>query len=585
MDDWLRNMGDWNISRKRYFGLPLPFYPCSCGQLNVIGSKAELLERATSSVDDLPELHRPWIDEVTIRCESCGKSVRRIPEVGDAWLDAGIVPLSTLGWQNDTAVPQGYATGAAVGVTTADLPDHAYWEQWFPGDWISEMREQIRLWFYSISFMSMTLLGRLPYRAVLTYEKVRDETGREMHKSWGNAIDAQEALENMGADPIRWLFSAQNPGQNLNFGYGPTNEVKRRLLTLWNSTKFFVDYARIERFDPHEGPGELQPLDRWLVARTARLVDEMTDAYERFWTPDLVRCFEAFVDDLSNWYIRRSRRRFWKSDRAALHTLHRALVEAVRVVAPVMPFLAEYLWRALRADDAPASVFLAGWPEPGERDEQLVQEVAEVRRVVELGRQARSGAGIKHRQPLPRLVVQGAAAARGHADEVAEELRVKEVEWGVVETTELTVKPHLPALGPRLGKELPAVRDALARGEFEEVDGGFRVLGHELGPDEVLVERRGREGWAVADDPESGLTVALDTTITPELELEGRVYDLIHQLNSMRREAGLELTDRIVVTLPESHADLLAHAERIKDEVLAVEIQTDGVAEPQIAKA
>jgi isoleucyl-tRNA synthetase len=585
MDDWLRNMGDWNISRKRYFGLPLPFYPCSCGHLNVIGSKAELLERATSGVDDLPELHRPWIDEVTIRCESCGEGVRRIPEVGDAWLDAGIVPLSTLGWQNATYVPYGYATGAAVGVTGADLPDHAYWEQWFPAHWISEMREQIRLWFYSISFMSMTLLGRLPYRAVLTYEKVRDETGREMHKSWGNAIDAQEALDNMGADPIRWLFTAQNPSQNLNFGYGPANEVKRRLLTLWNSARFFVDYARIERFDPHEEPAELQPLDRWLLARTAQLVDEMTDAYERFWTPDLVRSFEAFVDDLSNWYIRRSRRRFWKGDRVALHTLHRALVEAVRVVAPVMPFLAEYLWRALRADDAPESVFLAGWPEPGTRDESLLAEVAEVRRVVELGRQARSGAAIKHRQPLRRLVVQGARAAQLHADEIAEELRVKRVEWGEVGATELTVKPHLPALGPRLGKELPAVREALARGDFEEVDGGFRVLGHELGPEDVLVERRGREGWAVADDPESGLTVALDTTIDAELELEGRVYDLIHQLNSMRREAGLELTDRIVVTLPQSQADLLQHAERIKDEVLAVEIETDGVVEPQIAKA
>jgi isoleucyl-tRNA synthetase len=311
----------------------------------------------------------------------------------------------------------------------------------------------------------------------------------------------------------------------------------------------------------------------------------MTDAYERFWTPDLVRSFEAFVDDLSNWYIRRSRRRFWKGDRVALHALHHALVEAVRVVAPVMPFLAEYLWRALRAEDAPESVFLAGWPEPGVRDGQLLAEVAEVRRVVELGRQARSGARIKHRQPLRTLVVQGAGAAQRHAEEIAEELRVKQVEWGAVEASELTVKPHLPALGPRLGKELPAVREALARGDFEEVDGGFRVLGHELGLEEVLVERRGREGWAVADDLESGLTVALDTAIDAELELEGRVYDLIHQLNSMRREAGLELTDRIVVKLPESQADLLQHADRIKDEVLAVAIETDGVAEPQIAKA
>ncbi len=185
MDDWLRNMGDWNISRKRYFGLPLPIYPCDCGQLNVIGSRAELEERATGGLDQLQELHRPWIDEVPISCEACGEEVQRIPEVGDAWLDAGIVPFSTLGWQNPEWIPGGYATGASEGLSGADLPDHAYWEQWFPAEWISESREQIRLWFYSMSFMSVTLLGRAPYERVLAYERVRDETGREMHKSTG----------------------------------------------------------------------------------------------------------------------------------------------------------------------------------------------------------------------------------------------------------------------------------------------------------------------------------------------------------------------------------------------------------------
>src|SRR5438093_966374 len=279
MDDWLRNMGDWNISRKRYFGLPLPFYPCdSCGRLNVIGSRAELEERATGGLDGLRELHRPWIDDVTISCDGCGGELRRIPEVGDAWLDAGIVPLSTLGWQNPAWIEHGYATGAAQGVTGADLPDHAYWEQWFPADWISEMREQIRLWFYSISFMSVTLVGRSPYRRVLTYEKLLDETGREMHRSWGNAIAVDEALDSMGADVMRWLFCEVTPSQNLKFGYGPGYEIQRRLLTLWNSAKFLVDYANIGSWTPtwqdlEGGPaGELQPLDRWLVARTNALV-------------------------------------------------------------------------------------------------------------------------------------------------------------------------------------------------------------------------------------------------------------------------------------------------------------------------
>jgi isoleucyl-tRNA synthetase len=584
MDDWLRNMGDWNISRKRYFGLPLPIYPCECGTVNVVGSRAELLARATAPVDDLPELHRPWIDRVEIACEDCGRAVRRIPEVGDAWLDAGIVPLSTLGWESPEFVAHGNATGAARGLTHADLPDHAYWEKWFPADWISEMREQIRLWFYAISFMSMTMVARLPYERVLTYEKAGDETGREMHKSWGNAIDAQEALDNMGADPIRWLFAAQVPSQRLNFGYGPANDVKRRLLTLWNSVKFFVDYANVESFTPGATQHEPQPLDRWLSARTAQLVDEMTDAYERFWTPDLVRAFESYVDDLSNWYIRRSRRRFWDSDTAALQALWESLSEAVRVVAPVMPFLADYLWRALRADDAPASVFLAGWPEPRDRDPSLLREVAEVRRVVELGRQARSTSGLKLRQPLRRLVVQGAQFAQAHEDEIRDELRVKEVEFGEVEAMEVRVKPNLPLLGPKLGKALGAVRAALAAGEWEQLPGGgVRVDGHELGADEVLVERTPREGWALAED--DGVTVAVSTELDDELRLEARVLDLIHRVNTMRKDAGLELTDRITLTLPQSDADLLQHGDWIKHEVLATEIRADGSAEPVIAKA
>jgi isoleucyl-tRNA synthetase len=255
-----------------------------------------------------------------------------------------------------------------------------------------------------------------------------------------------------------------------------------------------------------------------------------------------------------------------------------------------MPFLAEHLWQRLVAgpcEGAPRSVFLAGWPEADAAglDDALLTEIAEVRRVVELGRQARSTSGLKLRQPLRRLVVQGGDAARGHAGEIGEELRTKEVEFGEVDATRVTVRPNLPVLGPKLGKDVAAVRAALAAGEFDELPGGgFRAAGHELGPDEVLVERTGREGWAVASD--DGLTVALDTRLDPELELEGRVLDLIHRLNLMRKEAGLALTDRITVTLPAAEADLLEHADWIKNEVLAVAIETDGgAAEPQIAKA
>jgi isoleucyl-tRNA synthetase len=584
MDDWLANMGDWNISRKRYFGLPLPFYPCSCGQLNVIGSRAELEERAVSGLDQLRELHRPWIDEVLIRCESCGVEVRRIPEVGDAWLDAGIVPFSTLGWESPAYVPGGNATGAAQGLTGADLPDHAYWERWFPADWISEMREQIRLWFYSQFFMSVTLVGRSPYRRVLTYEKLLDETGREMHRSWGNAIDANEAFDRMGADVMRWQFCETPPAQNLKFGYGPAREVERRLLTLWNSVSFFVTYANIEDFRPAfedlaVGPPVTQPLDRWVVARVGQLVAEASEGFDRYWTPAVTRAFEAFVDDLSNWYIRRSRRRFYSFDEAAFRALWYALVQGLRVIAPVMPFLADELWRNLVAgacEGAPGSVHLAGWPEVGEVDTALLAEVGELREVVELGRQARAEENVKLRQPLRRASVFGSEAARHHLDEIKEELRVKEVELVESAPVRFSYKPNLRVLGPKLGPRLPAVKAALEGGDFEELgDGRVRVAGQELGADELLVERAKERGWAHSER----FSVGLDLELDEELEQEGRAYDLIHALNALRKERGLELTDRIVVTLPSADADLAdRHGDWIKAETLAVDLQIDGAA-------
>jgi len=298
----------------------------------------------------------------------------------------------------------------------------------------------------------------------------------------------------------------------------------------------------------------------------------------------VIRSFDDFVDDLSNWYIRRSRRRFWDGDEVALRTLWHALVQGVRVIAPVMPFLTEHLWRNLVPHGA-ASVFLAGWPEERARDETLLSEIAETRRVVRLGHMARQSAGLKVRQPLRRLVVDGTWLSDEHAAEVRDELRVKQVELGPVEATELRVKPNLPVLGPKLGKELRPVRAALEAGEFEELDGGrFRVGEHELGPDEVLVERTGKQGWAVASG--DGVTVALDTGLDAELELEALVLDLIHRINSLRKEQGLELTDRIRITLPAAQKELLQHADWIKRETLAVEINTDGgSAEPQIAKA
>jgi isoleucyl-tRNA synthetase len=573
MDDWLHNMGDWNISRRRYYGLPLPFYPCSCGHLNVIGSRRELEERAVSGLEQLEELRRPWIDRVPVSCAECGEHVERIKEVGDVWLDAGIVPFSTLGWQNQAFVPEGYATGAARGLTRADLPDHSYWEQWFPADWVSEMREQIRLWFYSQLFMSVVLTGRAPFERVLGYEKMLDENGREMHGSHGNMIEAEDAFARMGADVMRWQYCAQPPNQNLLFGFGPAEQIKRELLTLWNSVSFFVSYANIEEytpsFDPLEPTGDLTPLDRWLVERTHAFVGDAEHGYETYMTVDVMRAYTEYVDDLSNWYIRRSRPRFWEGDREALSTLWYALVQTLRVMAPIMPFITDHLWRNL-VPEGPDSVHLAPWPEVAEPDRELLAEIAEVRRVVALAHQARATSGLKLRQPLRQLIVEGANGSSRHADLIADEVRVKNVAFDSVES-ELRVKPNLPVLGPRLGKELRTIQQALQAGEFEELDGGrFRVAGHELEPDEVLVERSGRDGFAVASA--EGMTVALELTLDDELLLEGRGYDLIRQVNQLRKDQGLEITDRIVLTVPDREL-AERHGDWIRREVLATEIR------------
>jgi isoleucyl-tRNA synthetase len=599
MDDWLTNMGDWNISRRRFYGLPLPFYPCDCGELTVIGSKAELAEKATAGLDQLEELHRPWVDRVTIRCDHCGKTdLTRIPEVGDVWLDAGIVPLSTLGWQNPEWVRGGYGRGAAGGLTAADHPDHSYWEKWFPADWVTEMREQVRLWFYSQLFMSVAMVGVSPFRAVLGYEKMLAEDGREMHGSWGNLISAEEAFERMGADIMRWQYCAHPPDRNLLFGYGKAQEVQRKLLTLWNSARFLVDYGNIEGFVPRyadvaDGPdgSHLREIDRWLLARVARLTMDATAALDEWRVDRLVTRFEAYLDDLSNWYIRRNRRRFYEFDEVAFRTLWVGIVQALRVLSPVMPFLTEHLWRNLVADpcpDAPDSIHLAGWPSlPEATDDVLLAEMAVTRRIVEAGRRARSDAGLKLRQPLRRAIVRGGTAARGHADEIREELRVSELEFHEGEDIEVTIKPNFPALGPRLGGKVKEVAAALAAGQYEERgDGAVLVAGEELTPTEVIrTERVALEGWALAHDGE--LSVALDPELDDDLIREGRALDLIRALNEQRKQQGLLLTDRVALRLPAAHSDLVDHyEERIAAEVLATSIEVDeDLTEPFLEKA
>ncbi len=547
MEDWLNNMGDWSISRKRYWGLPLPFYICSCGELTVVGSKAELEQLAVSGLDQLRELHRPWIDEVKIRCPKCGGVASRIPEVGDCWLDAGIVPFSTLQY----------------------LTNREYWEKWFPADLVLEMREQIRLWFYSMLFMSVTLVDRSPYKRVFVYEKVYDEFGRPMHKSAGNAIGFSEAVDRMGADVMRWIYCSANPEANLNFGYGLADETRRKLLTLWNVYSFFVTYANIDGFDPTAGRipvSQRPPMDRWILSRLQELTEECNRALSGYDPAAATRNLEQFFDDLSNWYLRRSRRRFWKSEAdvdktSAYGTLHEALVQLAKLLAPIVPFLSEEIYQNLvrSADNrAPVSVHLHPYPQADSTllDESLLRDMALVREVVELGRAARNKAGLKVRQPLSEALVNlpDPAAKSGLATlagQIQEELNVKTVRFvdNLSDLMESTVKGKMSLLGPKYQRELPHVLDALKRANptlvARDVEAGKAVTvdGYTLAPEEIEVSVADRPGLSVA--VEDGLAVGVSTTLTTELIQEGLARELVHRIQTMRKAADFRIEDRI----------------------------------------
>ncbi|HAH86194.1 MAG TPA: isoleucine--tRNA ligase [Armatimonadetes bacterium] len=552
MEDWLNNMGDWCISRKRFWGLPLPFYKCQCGEMTIIGSKKELEELAVSGIENLRELHRPWIDDVKIKCPKCGGTAERIPEVGDCWLDAGIVPFSTLGYLSE---------------------DKSYWEKWFPAEFVVEMREQIRLWFYSMLFMSVTLTGRSPYKNVLVYEKVHDEKGRPMHKSHGNAIWFDEAVEKMGADIMRWIYAGSNIQNNLNFGYGKGDDVVRNLLTLWNVYSFFVTYAVVDEWVPSkEKTPPASELDRWILARLSALVADITKSLEAFDTADVTRLVDAFVDDLSNWFVRLSRRRFWKSQadadkQSAYSTLYEVLVTLTKLLAPVLPFMAEEMYQNLVlsvSPDAPASVHLCDWPVPDEAmlNRRLIEETDAVMKVVRLGRSARNSAGMKVRQPLAKFTVKPATNLEREAvikNErlILDELNIKSlvIEEDAAKLVKRALKPNFAVMGPKFGKLMPKIQKALSMEDTNELaakilageSAHLAVDGEtvELEASDVTVEMVTPENISAAE--EAGTVVAVDTALTPELMQEGLVRDLVRQIQNMRKDLGFNVDDRITI--------------------------------------
>ena len=584
MGDWLANMGDWCISRKRYWGLPLPFYPCGCGRLTVVGSRRELRELAMDpgAVDAVPELHRPWLDGILIRCPDCAQPVRRIPEVGDCWLDAGIVPFSTLGY----------------------LEDRPQWERWFPADFIVEAVGQLRGWFYAMLFMSTALEGTSPYRTVLAHERVLAADGREMHKSWGNAVWLDDALEKMGPDVIRHMFASQTITEPIRWSFEAARDVKRRFLTFWNVYSLFVTYANLDRpplQEPDSLPLHVAPLEQWLLSRLQATIGEARLAFDTYQIRRAVTAVDAFIhDDLSNWYVRRRRREFWKGTldpekQAAFQVLYHVLVRVCQLLAPVMPFITEHMYQNLvRAvsPDAPVSLHLTRFPEPDPTRAQpdLEADVETARRILRVGLAARNAAGLKVRKPLGRALLVAPAdvvrAVRAFELDILDELNVERLETvpSLDDRVALSVELDMDDTSTLPPNAVPALRAAVAARPGGMVRDALLAVGHvtlpvgdvevRLGWADLNFRVEAREGFAAAADRD--VIVALDTTMTPDLRRKALARHLVHQIQLMRKEARLNVDDRIRISVDargEVAEAIEEHSLYICGETLAVELR------------
>ncbi len=581
--DWLRNMEDWMISKKRYWGLALPIWECAtCGNFEVIGSKEELKSRAVEGWQDFEghTPHRPWIDSVKIKCSKCGAVVSRIPDVGNPWLDAGIVAYSTLDYRHD----------------------REHWEKWFPAQLICEsLPGQFRNWFYSMLAMSTILERRPPFQTCFGHALVLDEKGQEMHKSWGNEIKFDDAVETVGADVMRWLYCRSRPERNILFSYTLTEQVKRQfLMPLWNVYSFFATYANLDEWSPKDVTAKYSVLDRWMLSKLQVLVQEVTNCLEDYDAYSAAARLEQFVDELSKWYVRRSRRRFWKSEadmdkRAAYTTLYTCLTTLVKILAPFLPFMAEEMYQNLASsveNDAPESVHHNDWPlaDASSIDQKLMTDMDLVVKICGLGRSARNKVGIKLRQPLKKATVVAEESVlerlEGFTDLIKDELNVKELildkEEKELVDYEVLLMPHL--LGKKYGKLFRKMREAVANMDSDaiiqtlrksrsvEVEVDDQIV--TLLPEEIEVHTRPKEGLAVAE--EQGVIVGVFTVITEELRKEGLAREIVRRIQNQRKEAGLDIADEIKVYYesgPKLTEVFTTHQNYIASETLSTSIR------------
>ena len=546
--DWLNNNVDWALSRNRYWGTPLPIWRCEDNHLTCVGSRAELSELTGTDQSGL-DPHRPYIDAVTFPCPDCGQTATRVPEVIDAWYDSGSMPFAQWGYP----------------YKNKDL-----FEKRYPAQFISEAIDQTRGWFYTLMAVGTLVFDKSSYENVVCLGHILAEDGRKMSKHLGNILQPIPLMDQHGADAVRWFMAAGgSPWAARRVGHGTIQEVVRKtLLTYWNTVAFQALYARTSNWAPSEAdpaPADRPLLDRWLLSELHALVDQTTQAMEAYDTQRTGKLLSAFVDDLSNWYVRRSRRRFWQGDKAALRTLHDVVETVTRLMAPLTPFITERVWQDMVVPvtpDAPESVHLADWPKADlpSIDPTLSRQMTLVRRLVELGRATRAESGVKTRQPLSRALI-AATGFEALSDElrgqITEELNVSslatlsEVGGSLVDTT---AKANFRALGKRFGKGVQAVARAVADADAAALSAALRdgtasvtVEGEtvSLAPDEVIITETPREGWSVASD--SGATVALDLEITPELRRAGLARDVIRLIQEARKNSGLDVADRIAV--------------------------------------
>ena len=585
--DWLENVQDWGISRNRYWGTPLNIWQCECGHMDSIGSRQELFEMSGDEKAKTVELHRPYIDEITLKCPECGGTMHRVPEVIDCWFDSGAMPFAQHHYP---------------------FENKELFEKQFPADFISEAVDQTRGWFYSLLAESTILFNQAPYKNVIVIGHVQDENGQKMSKSKGNAVDPFDALEKYGADAIRWYFYINSAPWLPNRFHGKAvQEGQRKFMgTLWNTYAFFVLYANIDNFDPTKYTldyDNLPVMDKWLLSKLNSVVKTVDDCLANYKIPESARALQEFVDEMSNWYVRRSRERFWakgmEQDKInAYMTLYTALVTISKAAAPMIPFMTEEIYQNLVRSvdkDAIESIHLCDFPKVEEAwiNKELEDDMEELLKIVVLGRAARNTANIKNRQPIGTMYIKAdKEMGQFYTDIIADELNVKEVKFAndVESFISYSFKPQLRTVGPKYGKLLNGIRTALAEINGTEAMNELRSTGLltldingnkvELSEEDLLIETAQTEGYVTEADGD--ISVVLDTNLTPELIEEGFVREIVSKVQTMRKEAGFEVMDKIHIYAKDNDKILELmknHKEEIMSEVLAEDMTlgtTDG---------